>query len=266
MEIHQFYGVWAREKGWVPAPSYVLRRSRILKLLSRLPRGRLLEIGCGAGALLHDLYQMHFNVDALEASVEARDIARYINRHNGALRIYSSAQVTWGNAFDCVLACEVLEHIHDDRGALVQWQSWIKKGGYLLLSVPAHPERWTASDEWAGHVRRYRKEELKAMLSVLGFSIVHFEGYGFPLANLIEPIRAAHHSRQLKKQAVSRTTLNEKDAYSLRSGTERSLEQKLFPLQASRLGTVAMRFFCNIQGLFLNTGLGNGFIVLCQKQ
>ena len=52
MEIHPVYGISFPERGWVPAPRYLLRRDRVLRLLARLPVGRLLEIGCGSGALL----------------------------------------------------------------------------------------------------------------------------------------------------------------------------------------------------------------------
>ena len=54
MAFHPILGVSAPERGRAPAPRYLLRRDRILDLIDGLPRGHLLEVGCGAGALLAD--------------------------------------------------------------------------------------------------------------------------------------------------------------------------------------------------------------------
>src|SRR5688572_255286 len=72
---HTSYGRVAPELGWVPAPRYLLRRHRALNLLKGLPRGRVLEVGCGAGALLNDLAGLGYDCTALESSSEARRVA-----------------------------------------------------------------------------------------------------------------------------------------------------------------------------------------------
>lgn len=267
MKKHPFHGISALEKGWAPAPRYLLRRNRVLNLLDLFPRGRLLEIGCGAGAMLHDLSCMGFVVEAVEISPAALDIAYYINQDNPRVTIQQNIQHHWERTFNYILAFEVLEHIEDDLSALKQWQSWLKPDGYLLISVPAHPERWNASDEWAGHFRRYERAGLRGKLEQAGFDIVKMESYGFPLANVIEPIRAYYHANQLKKQKLYLENKDEqRAAHSNRSGVERSLERRLYPLQDSWLGTMVINFFCALQGVFLNTDLGNGFLVLCKKR
>ena len=262
---HPVYGISAPEKGWVPAPRYLLRRERVLKLLGPLARGRLLEIGCGAGALLHDLSSMGFFVEAVETSSAAREIARYINQGDAQVTIHPEIQNNWKERFDYILAFEVLEHIKDDVSALREWWNCLKFCGYMLLSVPAHPERWNATDEWAGHLRRYERKGLKAILEQAGFDIVHLECYGFPLANLIEPFRALYHRRQLRRQKLSQNDeyQGSKDDC---SGIMRSLEKRLYPLQANFLGTKAMQFFCDLQVIFSDTDWGNGFLTLCKKK
>jgi 2-polyprenyl-3-methyl-5-hydroxy-6-metoxy-1,4-benzoquinol methylase len=42
------------EGRWVPAPRFVLRRDRVLPLTENLPAGRVIEVGCGSGALLRE--------------------------------------------------------------------------------------------------------------------------------------------------------------------------------------------------------------------
>ena len=263
-KTHSVYGANASEKGWVPAPRYLLRRDRILKIIEPLPRGYLLEVGCGAGAILKDLSQMGFSCAALETSPAAFELVSHINGDNPNVKIYQQAQSGWISAFDYLLAFEVLEHILDDQAALEQWAGWLKPRGRFLMSVPAHPKRWNASDVWAGHFRRYERAGLEDLIAQAGFNIVQMECYGFPLANLIEPIRARHHAKQLNSQSLMRNKTEQRAVHSARSGVERSLEVKLYPLQASWLGTKVMQFFCALQGIFSSTNLGNGFIVLAR--
>jgi len=262
---HPLYGISAPEKGWVPAPRYVLRRDRVLKLLRHLARGRLLEIGCGAGALLYDLSSMGFSVEAVETSPAAREIACYINQGDPRVTIHREIQKHWEETFDYILAFEVLEHIEDDVSALREWWNCLKFSGYMLLSVPAHPERWNATDQWAGHIRRYERAGLERILEQAGFQVIHTECYGFPLANLIEPFRALYHRRQLKRWKLFHDNEYE-GSHDDRSGTERALETQLYGLQSNWFGTKTMQFFCRLQGMFSDTDWGNGFLTLCQKK
>ena len=265
MKIHPVYGISAAEKGWVPTLSYSLRRNRVLTLLSRFKRGHLLEIGCGAGALLYDFSCLGFSVEAFEVSSMAIDIAYYINQNSHGVKIHKKIQPHWKNNFDYLVAFEVLEHIEDDANALKEWCSFLKKNGFLLLSVPAHTKRWNASDKWAGHFRRYNRKGLKSLIRSSGFELVYLENYGFPLTNIIEPIRAFNHAKELKQQFNSGKN-NIRRAFTERSGIERKIETKLYPLQSSYLGTIIMQLFFVIQNIFSGTDLGSGLLVVCRKR
>lgn len=261
MEIHPLYGPVVPEKGWVPAPRYLLRRDRILRLLTGLPPGLLLEIGCGAGTLLYELSQRGFVCEALETSVPALEIARHVNAKNVVL--HQSPQPYWVSRFDYLLAFEVLEHIADDRAALLEWLSWIKPGGCILMSVPAHMKKWTATDDWAGHFRRYERRDLKQLLLSCGFVLERFESYGFPLGNIIEPIRALVHARSLAKRRENDRDENRQNT--AMSSVERSVESRLYPLLASLPGRLIMRFAMYMQELFKNNDLGNGYVLIARK-
>ena len=258
---HPLYGPAIPERGWVPAPTYVLRRRRVLKLLSGCRPGRVVEVGSGAGAMLADLSRLGFRCDALESSAQARELARIVNANDDRVAIHDAAPADWAGAFDTVLAMEVLEHIEDDSGALRSWAEWLRPGGVLLLSVPAHPRMWNASDVWAGHYRRYTRDGLRRVVEAAGFAIEHLECYGFPLSNIIDPLRARVHARKLRDEGPG----HDRAHGSARSGTERGLETRLYPLQASWPGSLAMRFFFAMQYVFLGTDLGTGYIMLCRK-
>jgi len=158
------------------------------------------------------------------------------------------------------VACEVLEHIEDDRAALAQWRDWLRPGGHLILSVPAHARRWSATDVWAGHFRRYEKAALRQLLETSGFAVEELECYGFPLSNLVEPFRAWSHARALRRREEAG-----KAAATAQSGVERGLEARLWPLQAGLPGRLLFRLAFHLQTRFRNRDLGTGYLVLARR-
>jgi SAM-dependent methyltransferase len=255
MERHPLFGPSLPERGWVPAPRYALRRARLLDLVARLPRGRMLEVGPGAGALLADLADLGFRCEALEPSPAAREVASWLE----GVPLVAEPDPAWTGAFDLLVACEVLEHLEDDAAALDLWKSWLRPGGRLLISVPAHAKRWSATDVWAGHFRRYERDDLRRRIERAGLKIEELECYGFPLSNLVEPLRALAHRRALARRA---TTLEEGTE---RSGVERGVETRLFPLQASWPGTVLFRAAFRLQKRFRHRDWGTGYLVLARR-
>lgn len=266
MKHNRIYGVSAAEKGWVPSPSYLLRRNRVLKLIGEFPPGRLLEVGCGAGGLLNDLSDIGFNCEAYDSSPSAYELASYINNGNSNVKIFSEAQSGWDEAFDYCVALEVLEHIEDDMEALKRWIGWIKPGGRFLLSVPAHQKRWSDDDVWAGHYRRYERNGLIGLLEQAGFLVDYVESYGFPLSNVVDPVRVYYHSKELKRKGRSKSDDATVAAGTARSGTERPLESRLYPMLTSWFGRSTMLAAFFMQGLFSGTDLGTGYITVARRK
>ncbi len=258
--VRSLFGLAAPELGWVPAPRYALRRARLLALAADLRRGRLLEIGPGAGALLADLAGLGFTCDAVESSEDAFRLASTLNT-GPAVHLQHEPDPAWAETFDVLVACEVLEHIEDDRAALAQWRAWLQPGGHLILSVPAHARRWSATDVWAGHFRRYEKAGLRQLLETSGFAVEELECYGFPLSNLVEPFRAWSHARALRRRGED----DGKAAATAQSGVERGLEARLWPLQAGLPGRLLFRAAFRLQTLFRNQDLGTGYLVLARR-
>ncbi len=142
-------------------PAYLLRRRRILRQLQDFHPCDVIEIGCGAGMLLQELSARGFRCQALESSPQARELITRLSVKTGQkVTVHDEADLRGRGRFPLVMAFEVLEHIEGDDAAMKQWASWLAPGGTLLLSVPAHPRLWSAADEWAGHYRRYRQQDL----------------------------------------------------------------------------------------------------------
>lgn len=80
--------------------------------------------------------------------------------------------------FDLVVACDVVEHVTDDRRACDELSRVLKPGGRLLVSVPLHAANWTEFDVMVGHARRYDVEEFRALLAEHGFTVEKSAAFG----------------------------------------------------------------------------------------
>lgn len=151
--IDPYFGPVAPGLGWVPSIRYLLRRDRILRLIAQRDYlGKILEVGCGAGALLHEIAQYSGTAAGLETSRSAIRIAcRIADACGGTQTIVQRPSPEWLGSLDLVCAFDVLEHIEDDDSALREWRTWLNRSGQICFTVPAHQQRWSAGDEWAGH-------------------------------------------------------------------------------------------------------------------
>lgn len=87
-----------------------------------------------------------------------------------------------------VLVRDVLEHV-DDAAALAECARILRPGGHLVVTVPGWPSLWGRRDELAGHRRRYRWNDLVAVVEAAGFGIVERRGYQFVLLPLVATSR-----------------------------------------------------------------------------
>jgi SAM-dependent methyltransferase len=259
---HPQFGPALPSLNWVPAPRYVLRRDRVLQLLKGQPPCRVLDVGCGPGALISELSALGYKAYGVDRSEKARELGRHLQDETPGMELHAQLDDRWKGTFDLLMSFEVIEHIKDDVGAMREWREYLKPGGRMILSTPAHPKRWNAADEWAGHVRRYERAQLLESVERAGFEVERIECYGFPLANVMEVLRARAYAKKLAKKDAS-----ERDSATLtgESGSDRSVDSQFWSLYSGAPATLAMSLFCQIQRPFLNTGLGNGFIVIARR-
>jgi 2-polyprenyl-3-methyl-5-hydroxy-6-metoxy-1,4-benzoquinol methylase len=111
-------------------------RDQILGMfLQGVPKGPLLEIGCGNGARLAGLAAEGWQVMGQEVDPHSADHAR--SRHGVPVRVGSlqSLQLEPGT-FDCILMNHVLEHLHDPVETLRECHRLLKPGGRLVAVTP----------------------------------------------------------------------------------------------------------------------------------
>ena len=254
-------GLAAPELGWVPSPTFALRRAAVLARASAWAPGRVLEVGCGSGALLHDLAERGFSGVGVESSPAARALAERLLADRANVRV-SDTLPGEDERFDYLLSFEVLEHIEDDVGALRDWVRRLKPGGACLLSVPASKAKWSLMDVSAGHYRRYDRADVERLVLGAGLQLGHIETYGFPATWLIERVRLWARTAQLRARGVDTAAFVRGDAaLTAQSGIQRDIETRLFPIYGSALGRRCFHWAARLQEHFTETDWGISYLV-----
>lgn len=146
------------------SPSHWAHYSIILSL----PHKRCLEIGPGTKPKIP--VKGNYFLDISPVAVDK------LNR-KGAVAKVSDLQNGLpfpDNFFDLVCAFELLEHVPDDKGLLVEINRVLKKKSTCLLSFPINMKFWSDFDKSVGHVRRYDPDKLSQIFEDAGFSILQY--------------------------------------------------------------------------------------------
>ena len=146
------------------------------------PSLRLLDVGCGTGAML-ELLSQRYDAQGIDVSEHAAAFCRARGLHN--VRVGTLTTFPKGEAFDIVTMLDVVEHIEEDVQVLRDAHAIVKPGGHLLVTVPAFPSLWSHHDVMLHHKRRYTRSELRAVVAEAGFIIdrmTFFNTLLFPVA------------------------------------------------------------------------------------
>ena len=76
------------------------------------------------------------------------------------------------SGIDSLVSVNVLEHIDDDVATLRAARDILVPGGTLFIFVPVFQFLYGSLDQTFGHVRRYTKSQLLAILGHLGYEIL----------------------------------------------------------------------------------------------
>jgi SAM-dependent methyltransferase len=134
---------------------------------------RFLEVGCGTGFVLRGVRAAlpDLSLSGSEMYSEALTFARDRVGDDAALYQMDARDIPFREEFDVIGAFDVLEHIAEDELVLAQMHGATRPGGGILVTVPQHPRLWSPYDDYAHHVRRYRRAELVEKVERAGFSV-----------------------------------------------------------------------------------------------
>jgi SAM-dependent methyltransferase len=150
-----------------------------------------LEIGCGSGFVLRGMEHAKpwRAVAASELHPQGLAFARQRLGTRAQFAQMDARQIPAEGAFDVIGAFDVLEHIEEDVMVLQAMRRALRASGGLILAVPQHPWLWSAADDIALHVRRYRRGELESKVSDAGFNILFSGSYTAALLPLMAASR-----------------------------------------------------------------------------
>jgi SAM-dependent methyltransferase len=175
---------------------------RLLDVLARyVPRGRLLDVGCGYGLMLDEARRRGYDVEGVELSLDAGRHAREtLNLPVRELALEDDAlgDALGSDRYDAVLAIDVLEHFDDPVAALDRLCTLLAPGGALLIVTPDPSSlvaRVAGSRWWCyepAHICLIPRKKVFELLRERGLAVeediplVHTFTLGYWLAGLSE--------------------------------------------------------------------------------
>jgi SAM-dependent methyltransferase len=151
---------------------FVARRELVRELLLHAagsPGLTIVDVGCGTGATMKAVEDlgMPIGID------RSRQALHYCHRRGlRRLAVATAEALPMGSeTADVVLALDLLEHVRDDAAAVRELVRVLRRGGLLVVTVPAVPELWSEHDEALDHIRRYRGRRLRRILTEAGVGI-----------------------------------------------------------------------------------------------
>lgn len=174
---------------WFTARNNIICKA-LTPIISALPAGcRVLEVGCGTGALLSKLNQLCRNAEVVGMDLYS-EAATLAERRTGCRVIVGDIlSPPKLGLFDIIGAFDVIEHLDDPVIALNRLIKLLKPGGHIVLTVPAHMSLWGHFDEAACHKHRYDEKDLTSTLSSVQLQTIYISQFMMSTVPLIWLIR-----------------------------------------------------------------------------
>ncbi|RYY06068.1 MAG: methyltransferase domain-containing protein [Sphingobacteriaceae bacterium] len=169
----------------------------LLPMLHR--QNKILDLGCGNGALTIKLIELGFDVYGVDASAEGIEIAKKYYPNRFFLQDLSTGKLPEELAdtvFNTIISTEVIEHLYDPEAFIQFCKAILSNSNFaeLIISTPYHGYlknliialfgKYDAhhSPTWSGgHIKFWSRNTLTSLLINEGFEMIIFRGCGrFP--------------------------------------------------------------------------------------
>lgn len=154
----------------------------------------ILDVGCGAGKNM-EVLQSVGRVVGVDISKEAVDFCKKRGLKN--VVVGDITKLPFKNEkIDVITALDVIEHV-EEKLALLEVRRVLKKGGIVVITVPAYQWLWSEWDVVLHHKKRYTSKVLEKLLSEAGFRV---QKISYLYSFLIIPVYLVRFFKKLLKR------------------------------------------------------------------
>ncbi len=112
--------------------AHIAIHDTVERILAEVPRGRLLDVPTGEGALAQRLWDLGFEVECADLYPEIFKL-----KDRSVSRADLDAELPFADgSFDYAVCVEGLEHIENPANAIREFRRILRPGGTLIVSVP----------------------------------------------------------------------------------------------------------------------------------
>ena len=160
-------------------------KSRFRAIASKLTKEKidstLLEIGCGNGVVIKQ-FEEKFDVlvDGCDLNMFALHQIEETRGRILCLDIFDKPKDLLG-VYDGIILLDVIEHISDDSAFLETSMKYAKKGGLVIINVPALNTLFSKYDSIVGHKRRYNKKMISELFAKCNLEEISVSYFGLSL-------------------------------------------------------------------------------------
>lgn len=148
---------------------------KCLKPLATLTSENILDIGCGSGQLICELFNLGFtNVQGVD-----KFISNELDYGNGVKVFKKDLSELKKESYDLLMMHHVFEHMDEPLQELQKSYALLKKGGHLIIRIPVVGKAWESYQEnWAQldaprHFFIHTEASMKLLADQAGFNITN---------------------------------------------------------------------------------------------
>ena len=177
-------------------------RNYQLQLIKKFIKGYIAEVGPGNGMNASSYIKYPKKIDLYEPTRKLYLQLKKSFKKNNKVSTYNKKFITQKEKYDSVLYLDVLEHIKDDRNEIIKAIKSIKKGGYLIINVPAYSHLYSKFDNDVGHHKRYEKKDIRIIIKGLEFKkldLTYYDSIGYMLS-LLSKLTSSDYKKRFEQK------------------------------------------------------------------
>lgn len=160
------------------------QKRKSIEKITRISKGRLLDIGSGAGVFVSFMKYCGWDVTGLEPHEDARAVAK--KQYGILLQDTSELENLKPGSFDAITLWHVLEHVHELDAFIIKLKNLLKPNGVLFIAVPnyrsldadIYKEYWAAYDV-PRHLYHLSPEAVQFLMGKHGLKISEYKPMWF---------------------------------------------------------------------------------------